>query len=106
MRNSLIAIIAAAAVAGIITFITEPTVSAKSGITQSGVIGISQPAVKGDRLELRPAEGCLLLQEQETADYRSDCVRSRAKPPRFSSEIRIGSVDRWLIELSSLFVAA
>jgi hypothetical protein len=104
MRNSLIAIVAAAAVAGIVAFITEPAVSAKNGIPQSGVSGISQPAVKGDRLELRPAEGCLLL--QETADYRSDCVRSRVQPPRRPSEVRIGSVDRWLIELSSLFVAA
>ena len=60
MRNSLIAIIAAAAVAGMITFMTEPTVSAKSGIPQSGDSGISQPAVKGDRLDLRPREACSL----------------------------------------------
>ena len=104
MRNSLIAIIAAAAVAGMITFITEPTMGAKSGIPQSGASGISQPAAKGDRLELRPGEACSLL--KESAEYRSDCVRSRAKSPRLPSEVRIGSVDRWPIELSSLFVAA
>ena len=104
MHNSIIAIIVAAAVAGVVAFVTEPDVGAKSDVPQSGVSGISQPAVKGDRLELRPAESCLLL--RESADYRSDCVRSRAQPTRRPSEIRIGSVDRWLIELSPLFVAA
>jgi hypothetical protein len=104
MRNSLIAIIAAAAVAGMITFISEPTVGAKSGSPQSVLTGISQPAAKGDRLELRPSEACSLL--KESAEYRSDCVRSRAKSPRLPSEIRIGSIDRWPIELSSLFAAA
>jgi hypothetical protein len=104
MRNSFIAIIAAAAVAGIITFMTKPTVGAKSGMPQSGVSGISQPAVKGDRLELRPSEACSL--PKESAEYRSDCVRSRAKSRPLPSEIRIASVDRWPIELSSLFVAA
>lgn len=104
MRNSLIAIIAAAAVAGMITFMTEPTVSAKSGIPQSGVSGISQPAVKGDRLDLRPREACSL--PKESAEYRSDCVRSRAKSPRLPSEISIASVDHWPIELSFLLVAA
>jgi hypothetical protein len=104
MRNSLIAIIAAAAVAGMITFITEPTVGAKSGMPQPGVSGISQPAVKGDRLEPRPSEACSL--PKESAEYRSDCIRTRAKSPPLPSEIRIGSVDRWPIELSSLFVAA
>jgi hypothetical protein len=102
MRNSLIAIIAAAAVAGMITFMTEPTVSA--GMPQSGVSGISQPAVKGDRLELRPSEACLL--PKGSAEYRSDCVRSRAKSPPLQSEIRIGSVDRWPVEFSFLSVAA
>jgi len=104
MRNFLIAIIAAAAVAAMITFIIEPTVGAKSGFPQSGLTGISQPTVKGDRLELRPSEACSLL--KESAEYRSDCVRSRAKSPRLPSEIRIGSVGRWPIESSSLFVAA
>ena len=63
MRNSLIAIIAAAVVAGMITFITEPSMGAKSGSPQSGASGISQPAAKGDRLELRPGEACSLLKE-------------------------------------------
>ena len=104
MRNSFIAIIAAAAVAGMITFLTGPTVGAKNGMPQSGVSGISQPAVKGDRLEPRPSEACSLL--KESAEYRSDCVRSRAKSPRLPSEVRIASVHRWPIELSFLSVAA
>jgi hypothetical protein len=104
MRNSLIAIVAAAAVAGIVAFITEPIVSDHSGIPQSGVSAISQPAVKGDRLDLRPAEGCLLL--RDSANGRGDCVRSRAKSTPRPLEVRIGFVDRRLIELSSLFVAA
>ena len=104
MRNSLIAVIAAAAVAGVITYIAESTLGAKSSIPQSGVSGISQPAVKGDRLELRPIEACSLL--KESAEYSNDCVRSRATSPRLPSEVRIGSIDRWPIKLSSPFVAA
>src|ERR1700686_1615073 len=98
MRNSLIAMIAAAAVSGIITFITEPTVGAKSGIPQSGVSGISEPAVKGDRLEPRPSEVCSLL--KESAEYGSDCVPNRAPPAQRPPEVRIGFVDHLLIEFS------
>jgi hypothetical protein len=80
MHNSLIAIIAAAAVAAVVAFITEPVANGNVGMPQTGISGVSQPSGKGDRLDLRPVDGCELLRER--SDYRGDCLPKRAVPTR------------------------
>jgi hypothetical protein len=65
MRSSLIAIFIAAALAGVFAFLTEPMAGTKSDIYP--------PAVKGDRLDLRPVAGCSVARER--SNYDGDCVR-------------------------------
>jgi hypothetical protein len=81
MRSSLIATILAASIAGIFTFITEPTAGAKSEISKHPANGISTPAAKGNRLDYHPLKRCSLIPER--ADDESGCVRF---------------ADRWQIE--------
>jgi len=96
MRSSLIAFVAAAAIAGIVAFLTEPVAGVNGGIPQA--------AVKGDRLDVRPAEGCSVAREWPY--YGGGCVRSRTQPTKHRSQGRIIIVNRWLIELSPPLVAA
>ncbi len=76
MRNSLVAVIVAAVIAGAFTFLTEPNSGAGIGAAKSPTTGTTLPAGN----ETRPAERCLLI--PESLEYRSDCVRGRVEPAR------------------------
>ena len=71
MRNSIIAIVLAAAIAGVIALLTGPIAAAK--------YEKSPPAAKADRLDLRP-ESC--LRASEWPYYGNDCIRKRGTSPR------------------------
>jgi hypothetical protein len=78
MRSSLIAIMVSAAIAAAFAVLTEPVVSAKNGSPMSAANSMSNPTAKGDRLDLRPAGGCLF--SRETARKSNNCSLRPAKP--------------------------
>lgn len=96
MRSSFIAITAAAVIAGIFVFLTDPIAGANNSVTQ--------PAVKGDRLDLNPEDRCQIA--RESPYYGNGCVRSRTLPTQRPSEGRIVIVNLWLIDLSAPAVSA
>jgi hypothetical protein len=53
--------------------ITDPMTGGRSEISKHPASSISQPAIKGDRLDYRPLQGCWLAPERP--DYGSGCVR-------------------------------
>jgi hypothetical protein len=93
MRNSVIAIIVAAAIAGIVAFLTEPIAAAK--------FDKSRPAAKSDRLDVHRTTGCSPTSERPD----NDCVRNRTTSPR-RPQVRTVVVVQSTTELSPPFVAA
>lgn len=58
MRSFLIAAILAATIAGAFTLLTAPIAANDSNAQAHPRSDVSQPATKGNRLDLRPVEGC------------------------------------------------
>jgi hypothetical protein len=94
MRNSLVATIASAVIAGLFTFLTEPVPSTSRDLAKSPTGDISKSSVKGDRLDLRPTESCLFAPEGISQGSR--CLRERARGGPSITKTVI--VNLWSIE--------
>ena len=93
MRNFIMAIVVAAAIAGVVAFLTQPNATAN--------YDIPRPAAKSDRLDVHRATACSPTSEK--AD--NDCVHNRTTSPR-QPQVRTVVVARCVTESSSSFTAA
>jgi hypothetical protein len=93
LRNFIFAIVVAAAIAGIVAFLTEPIATAN--------YNISRPAAKSDRLDVHQTTGCSPSDEKPD----NNCMRNRTTSPR-RPKVRTVVVAQSMTELSPSFVAA
>jgi hypothetical protein len=104
MRSSLVAIIASAAIAAAFAVLTEPVVNAQGGLPKSTATSISKPAVKGDRIYLRPVESCLFA--RESLSERNNCPLKPVQPTQHPVHRQIVIVNLWPIELAPALAVA
>ncbi len=90
MRNSLIAVFVAAAIASVLRLLSEPNTRHKSSIPQPDAVEITRPSVKGDRLDVRPLEACSQLDV-------GDCDRRQRQPAERPSSGPVILVKHWSI---------
>jgi hypothetical protein len=100
MHASFFAMISAAAIAGLITFVAEPISAGKLDARQHSLSSIPKSVakeLKGDRLDAYPAGRC--TPSQETLDYPDGVLGDRPQPvQRPLKERVVVAVNYWSIK--------
>jgi len=104
MHSSLVAITVSAAIAAAFAVLTEPFVSAQSGLPKPAAISISKPAVKGDRIYLHPMESCLFA--HESFSERNNCPLRPVQPAQHPLHRPTVIINLWPTESTPALAVA